>query len=87
MYVFFYGEILIVDYFMLIADLSGMCLNIMKILLNTVTKPTTLASVEIILNMLIKSFDRFVSKLEFLQFSLGDTKVHKLQRHPQARTH
>lgn len=69
MYVFSYWEILIVDYLMFIADLSGMCLITMKILLYTVTKPTTLASVEIILNMLIKSFDRFVSKLEFLQFS------------------
>lgn len=85
---YFSGEILIVDYLMFIANnLSGMCLNIMKILLYTVTKPTTLASIEIILTMLLKSFDRFVFKLEFLQFRLGDTKVHKLQRHPQTRTH
>lgn len=33
------------------SKLSGMCLNIMKILLSTVTKPTTLASVKIILNL------------------------------------
>lgn len=51
----FSREILIVDYSMFIANnLSGMCLNIMKILLYTVTKPTTLANVETILNMLIK---------------------------------
>lgn len=60
---YFPGEISTVDYSMFIANnLSGMCLNIMKILLYTVTKPTTLASVEVILSMLLKSF---VFKLEF----------------------
>lgn len=55
-YVLFYGRVLVVPqnnlFSMFIASkLSGMCLNIMEILLSTVTKPTTLASVKIILNL------------------------------------